>query len=437
MVCAGRLIDRFDLITVAAHLLFFTATYILPFAPKRFGDLDFHIEAQRLVFALKGVGAWGDVVVSKAPAPVAYYAIAYLFVPATASEGAFWLAGLVWNFVCLTAAVLMMRRVAAHLGGEKAGRMAVGLYFLLPYCIYYSFGILAEVPAAVGLVVFFYGWTRWQQSERNRVIGVAWIVSLAGLLLFTLSRPNGGLLLGMIALYAFYSMRSVESRQDARFLLTLLSCSVTLFLVTLMLVPLLPGRPLGRRQIENLAFSMVIGRFQYRTEPFNWEYWAKATREGTPDYTACDLKFEELARESQATGVPVHRLQFAWVIRDTLSHPLLTARMALTKLLTLHLFFVNSTKKNAFRLGSLSAGLVYWLFHIAVNLLNLSVILIALKQVCSSKAEVVRLWYLWTPWLALVGYQVFTYCEPRYMFPAWPGIMIICSQSIGTEKRYL
>lgn len=417
---AGRLIDRFDLATIAVHLLFFAVTYILPFAPKRFGDLDFHVEAQRLVYALKGVGLWTDVVVSKAPAPVAYYALPYLFIPAGASDHAFWLAGLIWNFVCLTASVLMMRRVAARLGGERAGKLAVAFYFLLPYCVYYSFGILAEVPAAIGLVVFFYGWVERQQSA------AAWAISFTGLLLFTLSRPNGALLFGLTLLFAAYYYREGD-KASAKFLATLSGVGVAVFALTLLLVPLLPGKPLGRRQSENLAFSMVIGRYQYRDEPLNWEYWAKATREGTPDYTACDLKFEELERESQATGTPVHKLQLRWVIEDTISNPLLTMRMALTKLLTLHLFFVNSTKKSAFQLGSLSANFIYWLFHVAVNLLNLSVIGLALRNCFSSRVRLTQLWFLWAPWLALISYQVFTYCEPRYMFPAWPGIMIISS----------
>ncbi len=54
---ARRGIDKFDLVVVVLLLATFVGVAILPFAPKKFGDLVFHREAKALALAVRGAGS--------------------------------------------------------------------------------------------------------------------------------------------------------------------------------------------------------------------------------------------------------------------------------------------------------------------------------------------------------------------------------------------
>jgi hypothetical protein len=73
-------VDRFDVGIVIALIISFVAVAMLPFAPKKFGDMNFHVEAKTLSLAIQRAGPWTEVAITKAPAPVLYYLIPYLIV---------------------------------------------------------------------------------------------------------------------------------------------------------------------------------------------------------------------------------------------------------------------------------------------------------------------------------------------------------------------
>ncbi len=58
----------------------FVAVANLPFAPKKFGDYDFHIEAKNLASFLRGAGGFETLAFTRAPGPSLFYAVPYLFV---------------------------------------------------------------------------------------------------------------------------------------------------------------------------------------------------------------------------------------------------------------------------------------------------------------------------------------------------------------------
>ena len=72
-----RGIDRFDVVVVVLLLLTFIGVAILPFAPKKYGDLVFHREAKAFAVAIRGAGSWDEARIARAPVPVLYYAIPY------------------------------------------------------------------------------------------------------------------------------------------------------------------------------------------------------------------------------------------------------------------------------------------------------------------------------------------------------------------------
>src|ERR1700742_4032050 len=83
-------LDRFDLFCVLALLLTFLALSRLPFGVSKFSDVYFHEEAKHLAGVVKGTARWKDTRVSRAPGPVLYYALPYLFVSWNAPEQSYW-----------------------------------------------------------------------------------------------------------------------------------------------------------------------------------------------------------------------------------------------------------------------------------------------------------------------------------------------------------
>ena len=146
---------------------------LLPFAPSKYGDRDFHTEAQALAGALQGSSRWSDVHIFRAPGPVLYYAGPYLLVPHGSPENRFWLAGFLWTVLWSIVAALLIRRAAQGFAGKMAGRISVLLLIANPLWAYYGFGINGEVQAFVGLAIAAFAWVRLRSREAcwNQVAG--------------------------------------------------------------------------------------------------------------------------------------------------------------------------------------------------------------------------------------------------------------------------
>src|ERR1700730_14519753 len=87
---ARRGIDKFDAAMVVLLLATFIGVAILPFAPKKLGDLVFHREAKVLALAVRGAAPWGEVHIARAPVPVLYYAIPYAVVSPGSDDDTYW-----------------------------------------------------------------------------------------------------------------------------------------------------------------------------------------------------------------------------------------------------------------------------------------------------------------------------------------------------------
>ena len=392
------------------------------------GDEFFHAEAKQVAWAAHGTAPWHDVAITKAPAPVLYYVVPYLLVAPDAEERAYWLAGFLWNILWMAVCLLLLRRIGAVLGGRLAGYFAVLLTLASPFNVYYSYGILAEPPAYLGACLALYGWVRRHRAQREGISveagrGLLWL----GLALFVLSRPNGILLLALMALAAFvlWRRRSPESRAAAK--MTLLSVLVTGIVgaATLFAVSVLPGQSGQGGQGETLANVVFHGRFQYRTEPWDWRFWTGKTREGSRDYAAWVEEKERLRQEAEEKGIPYAELQREWILNDWITHPGITLQAVAVRFLSIHVAMVNSKKPAAFQAGPISGGLVYVVFHVVVNIANVFLILGGLFFLIQRRGQLAVYWVLWGPWLALLAFHVLTYAEPRYLFPARPGMVVM------------
>ncbi len=431
-------LDGFDVALLGAVIVSFVAVFFLPFSASRFGDLDFHLEAKAISLAVHGAGRWADVRIGKAPGSVLYYAVPYVLVPAGSSDDAYWLAGFLWTFVWMVVSVLLVRRAGNSMAGPSAGKWAAALTVLSPFGVYYSYGISAEPPAYLGSVLFAYGWAQWRALEtseprpmQRRAAWVSWI----GLCLLLLSRPNAVLLMVVAALAAWKLWKAgwKGSRREATFTAGGILVAGVVLTVAMLIVGLL----LGGWQEGNLSHVILQGRFQYRTEPWDWRFWARAQRQGSQDHLAWSIEQKRLKKIATDTGQSLPDLEWRWIRDDVVTHPGLTLQMVGVRVLALNVALVGSRRPEAFRVGPVSGRLIYWLFHAAVNAVNLGILAGAIAFLIKRRGDLASYWPLWGPWLALFVFHAITYAEPRYLFPGRPGLTLMAAAAIEPALRHL
>jgi|GEM_PF-1050269 len=426
-------LDRFDLGITLLLILSYLGVALLPFAPNKFGDLEFHDEAKAISLAIHGAAPWTQVAIARAPAPTLYYTIPYLFVPPGSDENTYWLAAFLWTIAWMVGALLLLRRTGEILAGPVGGKIVALLSLLSPFAVYYSYGILAETPAYLGAVLFTYGWARWRAApDRRLLFSPGWGAVVVGLAIFVLSRPNAVLLL-LVALLAgirLYYSGNPERRRAGKFTLAIVLLVGMIVAGASVAVRLLPGNPTDNPQVAYLAHVVFHGRFQFRTEPWDWRFWGKATRVGSVDYANWTHAEADLEQQSATTGIALATLQGNWILNDILTHPGLTLQMTALRFLALHVTLANSQKPEAFRLGPLQGRIGYLLFHLAVNIDNFLLIVTALWFLMRYRRDGATYWFLWGPWLALLLFHVVTYAEPRYLFPSRVGFLIMAAMII-------
>lgn len=424
-------LDGFDLAVLAAVIVSFAVVYFLPFSASQFGDRIFHLEAKAISLAVHGAGPWSGVSIIRAPGPTLYYAVPYLLVPAGSSDGAYWFAGFLWTFVWMVVSVLLIRRAGNSMANPFAGKLAAALMVLSPFGVYYSYGISAEPPAYLGSVLFAYGWAKWRALEmsdpgptRHRAAMVSWI----GLCLLLLSRPNASPLL-VIAAFAAWKLWKAEwkgSRREVTFTVGGILVAGVVLTVAVGSARLLAHS----RQEGNLIDVILQGRFQYRTEPWDWRFWAKAQRQGSKDHLAYLVEQARLRKIATDTGQSFTELEWRWIRDDVVAHPGVTLQMSAVRVLALNVALVGSRGPEAFRVGPVGGRLLYWLFHAVVNAVSLGILAAAIAFLVKRRQQLASYWPLWGPWLALFLFHVITYAEPRYLFPGRPGLTLMAAAAI-------
>jgi len=432
---ARRGLDAFDWFCVLALLLSFLVVSRLPATASKYGDMYFHDEAKTLANAFHGVASWDKVAFGRAPGPVLYYGLPYIAVPPGSSDDTYWRVALGWNAAWMLVAILLIRRSGELLGGAAAGKMAAALALLVPFAVYYSYGIAAETPAYVATVIFLYGWARWRAEPTGRTVSGGSLLALAGLFGLILCRPNALAVTGVAALCSFlwWARRSPRRTIDGRFaMLCILSSLLMVFLASTGL-KFLPGTRGVATQAANLDEAMFLSSFQFRSEPWDWRFWGKATRRGSVDYQDYASAQNALQQQAAATGATVAHLQMDWALRDIVQHPWKHLRMSAVRALALNVWIVNSKKPGDFRLGPLKGWTVFLLFHVLLNAIALLTILASIWFLMAHRAEFLADWPLWGLWVALLLFHALTYAEPRYMLPAQPGLTIMAACVFGRK----
>jgi hypothetical protein len=426
-----RGIDRFDVVVVLLLLVTFVGVAILPFAPKKYGDLVFHREAKAFASAIRGAGSWDDARIVRAPLPVLYYAIPYTLVRPGSDDDAYWRAGFIWTVLWMCVALVLIRRSGEFLGGPVVGKTAALLTLLSPFSVYYSYGILAEPPAYIGAVVFTYAYLRWKNSPRelSKSRGDIFLLSF-GLLMFVLSRPNTVLLLLLALVVGVVRLRSSNRNQklEGKFILAAVLATVVLIgALTLSLVRRSGGVG-NNSQNENFALVALQGRFQFRSVFWDFNTWPDVPN--NPDFIEFSRKLAEFQSTSLQTGIPEPTLRWRWIVADFLHHPGITVRAAGVKMLALHFAFVHSVEPENFHFAFLKGVFGYALFHVAVNATTIVLLIGSILFAVSHRHTMLDYWVLWGPWLALVLFHVMTYAEARYLFPSRSGLVLMAAAAL-------
>jgi hypothetical protein len=422
-------LDYFDGLLICLALIAALVVTALPFSVGSLSDVYFYREARTLSNCVTGAVDCHEVVISRAPAPVLYYAVPYLFVPSRAAESVFWKVGCIWNLFWAGICVLLIRRAAASLFGERAGRVAGVLDVVLPFSMYYSLGISSEPPAFLGAVLFAYGWARWMTRSTAKLFQRDALVSLAGLTLLCMSRPNA-LVAAAPALAAGFLLWRRGKTSQAMFALLCVLTPVALETSVSFLAKQLPATRGLKTQSVNFSDVLLFGSFQYRSEPWDWRFWGKSTRVGSKDYQDWLETRDRLEAQSLRTGYARFEIQNDWVKADVLAHPVERVKMFAVRLLSLHVWMVNSKSPEKFAFGPLRGKAGFFLFHVLFNLLVLSPIVGAVWFLLVSRDRAAY-WPLWAPWISLLAFHALVYSEPRYLEPVYPLLLILFTGSIG------
>jgi hypothetical protein len=430
------IVDKFDLLCIVGLILSFLLVSRLPAAPSKYGDVYFHDEAKALAHALRGAAPWSEVTFARAPGPALYYAVPYLFVQLDAPEGVYWRAALLWNALWMAVAILLIRRTGECLRNDPAGKIAAVFGLMLPFGVYYSFGVAAETPAYVATVLFLFGWAYWHRGTQPKLLSMGGFVALVGLLCLILCRPNALVIAGIagVVYVAMWFMRGTYSAADRRFALVGAAAGfVILFLVSFGLKHI-PGNRGVSAQASNFDEALFLSNFQLRTEPFDWRFWGKGTRQGSVDYQNYVQAQAEVESQSRETGTPVPQLQVEWTRRDAAEHPWIRLKMTALRMLSLNVWLVNSTRPSAFHLGRFRGDAAYFTFHILLNIVALAPLFLSVWFLLAEHKQFFAYWPLWGLWLGLLMFHALTYAEPRYMLPAQPGLAVMAA-CILTKKE--
>jgi len=174
------------------------------------------------------------------------------------------------------------------LWGQSAGLFAIILTFIIPLHLYYGIGILAETMAFVGYVLFAYGIIMLFSTQRYNwktlsIIGV-------GMVFFITARPNGMLLLFLLPLSIVPFFWWFKNKLHSKTIKALIiSWITTCIIITAIIIGVksLPGNKDSSSQEDYFLAAMHQGRFQFRTESWDWRFWDNNNRADSKDYQAC------------------------------------------------------------------------------------------------------------------------------------------------------
>jgi 4-amino-4-deoxy-L-arabinose transferase-like glycosyltransferase len=414
------------IVSVSTVLMLFVST--LPFKANKFGDMNFHIESKNVALFLKGKVDFDKVVITKAPGPILFYTPAYLLAPADATDDQLWLYAVIFLSIITTLGLLIIFRVGCLFFSKEVGLLAVLLFFIFPIHCYYSFGILAEIPAFFSLTLAIFGWAlAYEEPHEKR----GWLVLNFGMWLLIMNRPNAMLLLGIlfvVVVYSYFKNKSFFENYGKKLALTFLIVTA-LSVGGLQLAKRTTLNKSGENQETLFYFVAHQGRFQFREEPLDFRFWDNNNRSDSKDYQNWVKSREELAAEMTKTNRSFAAVYKEFIITDALSHPFWFARQFFVKCMYGNLNVISKVKPQEFKLGPFSGVVGYWGFLLILNAINLFV-LVGVALFLIQEKNWIHYWIFWGIAVSLLVFHGLTYMEPRYIFPSKVALYLMSAAGL-------
>jgi len=284
---------------------------------------------------------------------------------------------------------------------------------------------MAESPAYIAAVLVCSGSVRWLVSEHTEKLGFTELALVGGGLgLLILSRTNAILVLGLALVVTAVGCRAGSSRSHFRFVAASVITASLIWLLVTGAVSLLPSNRVSD-QSDNLIDVALQGRFQFRSEPWDWRFWDKRTRPESKDLQDWLVVRTYLRSESIRLGTPFSHLERKWILDDMGEHPGKTLQMFAIRLLSLHTLLINSVKPADFHLGPFVGWRGYVTFHVLLNSLHCLLVTLSSVFLWQFRHGISRYWALWSVWVSLLVFHGIVYAEPRYLLPALPGMVLM------------
>lgn len=413
---------------IAASVLLMLIVLNLPFKAKPFGDDTFHVEAKNLALFLKGVVAYDQVLISKAPGPVLFYAIPYLAAPSDATDNQLWYYGVIFTSILIIISLILIFRIGSSFFSNEVGILSVLLFFIFPIHCYYTLGILAEGPAFFSLALAIYGWSiAFERPERSK----GWILLVLGILLLILNRPNAMLLPGVgfvIVFYSWFRNKAFFHKFGKKLIVSLFVVGLIGF-AALQTAKAITESKTNQNQESLLFYVAHQGRFQFREEPTDFRFWDNSNRADSKDYQSWVRSIEQLDAKIKTTGQKSAEVYRQFLIDDAIAHPFWFARQFFVKCFYGHIYFINSISPQEFHLGPLKGPTGYAVFIFGINAVNIVIIVGALIFLWRQK-NLLDYWIFWGVIVSLLIFHGLTYMEPRYIFPSKVALYLMSAAGL-------
>lgn len=414
---------KINLLIIGLSVLMMVAVLNLPFKAKPFGDNDIHRESKNAALYLKGKVGYDQLIISKAPGTIVYFAIPYLLAPSNATDDQLWYYGVFFNFLIVTLSLLMIYKSATNLFSKEVGLFSVLLMVVFPIHCYYALSIIGETAAFFSFCLAIYGWSKVQQNSDKKL---GWILMVLGISFMILNRPNTLLILpiGFLFLGYFYFKRKEFFLKYGKKIVFSLLISGVIGFASLETAKAITGTKYHYTQQGALNYVLLQGRYQFRNEPTDFRFWDHTQRADSKDYKDWKKKFGELENLSKNNNIPLNDVYKSFIVNDFINNPFISVRQFFVKLFYGQVYIINSIKPQEFKLGIFQGSLAYWTLILVINSINVLITIGVFIFLFTSKSKSYY-WLFWSIIISLLLFHGLSYMEPRYMFPAKPAFFIL------------
>lgn len=392
-----------------------------PVKSKPYGDGDFHVEAKALVSYLSGNAPFEVVSISKAPGPVLFYSVPYLIAGDNSTDDTKLNFARAW--ICLLIAFMhyFIYGAIVKVNGLLTANVFMVFTFIIPLHLYYSMGIWAEPMAYLSMLLIIFGFLRKRDGRFP-------IIFFLGLLLLVLTRPNSILAIPCLFLISLLFNKSLRSLNLRKFQIGLILVGMSVILIGAF-VKQLPNSRVTVYQDDYFSYVQHIGRFQYRNETWDWRFWDSKTRAGSQDFMDYKVSSDSLLELVNKKGVSFSDAFGKWVWQDIIDHPILTLKQFFIRVASGHILQVSSISYDKDFFG-VSGKIIFWIFHVFINILNISIICFAfmlIRKYDSNEQYLLLLCII----VSILLFHGFVYMEQRYLFPIRVLYLFFASVFVG------